>query len=253
MLWHAMPLFSICSQRLNSPRGGWLANQNLAYIFDGRLNESFKLVNQLLAQDIQVIRIDETIEVGDTQFPPGAFVVPAESKEPLEEFTRNFGVAFYALEQEISVPRHEVQQLRVGMYQRYHGGNMDEGWTRLVLEQFGFPYQTLKDDDITEGDLSQQLDVFILPSDTTHRIVGEAEKDKDESKEFDVPPAYRSGIGEKGIKAIKRFVQKGGTLLALNEACEFAIEKLGLRVNNTLKGKSSKSFFCPRLNTESGC
>ena len=188
------------------------------------------------------------IEVGDTQFPPGAFVVTAESREALEGFTRSSGVAFYALEQQLSVPRHEVQQLRIGMYQRYHGGNMDEGWTRLVLEQFGFPYQTLKDDDITGGDLSQRLDVFILPSDTINSIVGTAENDEndeDESKEFGVPPAYRSGIGREGVKAIKQFVEEGGTLLALNDACEFAIEKLDLRVSNTLKGKSSKSFFCP--------
>ena len=101
----------------------------------------------------------------------------------------------------------------------------------------------------TGGGLRQRLDVLILPSDATNSIVGNAEKDEaneDESKEFDVPPAYRSGIGKEGIKAIKQFVEEGGTLLlALNEACEFAIEKLDLRVTNTLKGKSSKAFFCP--------
>ena len=230
------------------PTGQLVGESEFGYIFDGRLNESFRLVNQLLARDLQVIRVDETIEVGDTQFPPGAFVAPAESKKVLEGFTSDSGITFYTLEQELSDRWHEVQKLRIGMYQRYHGGNMDEGWTRLVLEQFGFPYQTLKDDDITGGDLSQQLDVFILPSDTTDTIVGKSEKDEadeDESKEFNVPPAYRSGIGKKGVKAIKQFVEAGGTLLALNGACEFAIEKLDLQVRNTLKGKSSKAFFCP--------
>ena len=47
------------------------------------------------------------------------------------------------------------------------------------------------------------------------------------------------------MKAIKQFVENGGTLVALNYACEFAIEKLDLRVKNVLKGKSSKEFFCP--------
>ena len=230
------------------PTGRFVGESEFGYIFDGRLNESFRLVNELLARDLQVIRVDETIEVGDTEFPPGAFVVPAESKAVLEELTLNSGVTFHALEQELSVRWHEVQKLRVGMYQRYHGGNMDEGWTRLVLEQFGFPYQTLKDDDITGGDLSERLDVFILPSDTTDRIVGKWEKDEtdeDESKEFSVPPAYRSGIGQEGVKAIKRFVEDGGTLLTLNGACEFAIEELDLQVRNTLRGQSSKAFFCP--------
>ena len=128
-----------------------MANQNLAISSMGDSTKASDSSTGCWREGNQVIRIDEAIEVGNTQFPPGAFVVPAESKETLDEFTLDSGVTFYALEQELSVPRHDVQQLRVGMYQRYHGGNMDEGWTRLVLEQFGFPYQTLKDDDITGG------------------------------------------------------------------------------------------------------
>ena len=123
MLWRAITLFSLCSQHPSSPTGRLVGESEFGYIFDGRLNESFRLVNQLLARNLQVIRVDEAIEVGDTQFPPGAFVIPAESKEALEGFTLDSGVTFYALEQELSVPRHEVQQSRVGMYQRYHGGN----------------------------------------------------------------------------------------------------------------------------------
>ena len=127
---------------------------------------------------------------------------------------------------------------------------MDEGWTRLVLEQFEFPYQTLKDDDIkAEDGLRQHLDVLILPSDPTAMIVGkedeEDEEEDEESKEYDVPPEYRSGIRKAGVKAIKQFVEDGGTLIALNHACDFAIEKLDLRVRNVLKGKPSKTFFCP--------
>ena len=34
-----------------------------------------------------------------------------------------------------------MKRQRVAMYQRYGGGNIDEGWTRLVLEQFNFPLQ----------------------------------------------------------------------------------------------------------------
>ncbi len=231
-----------------NPTGQLVGESKFGYIFDGRFNESYKHVNQLLGQGVKVIRVDEAIEVDNTRFPPGAFVVPPESKETLEEFSLNSGVTFYALDEELSVAQHEVHQLHVGMYQRYGGGNMDEGWTRLVLEQFGFPYQTLKDDDIKAGALNQRLDVIILPSDTTDMVVGKTEddeSDEEESKEFDVPPEYRSGIGKAGVKAIKQFVEEGGTLLALNGACEFAIEQLDLQVSNTLKGKSSQAFFCP--------
>ena len=120
---------------------------------------------------------------------------------------------------------------------------MDEGWTRLVLEQFGFLYQALKDQEIKAGNLQQNLDVIILPSDSTSMIVGPGEEDH--SKDEDIPPEYRSGIGKEGVKAIKQFVLHGGTLVTLNHACGFAIEKLDLKVKNLLQGKSANEFFCP--------
>ncbi|MCK7496492.1 MAG: hypothetical protein MZW92_40480 [Comamonadaceae bacterium] len=36
---------------------------------------------------------------------------------------------------------HDAKRLRIGMYQRYRGGNMDEGWTRLALRAVGVPVQ----------------------------------------------------------------------------------------------------------------
>jgi hypothetical protein len=59
------------------------------------------------------------------------------------------------------------------------------------------------------------------------------------------PPEYRSGIGNEGVDALKAFVQKGGTLVTLGGASNFAIEKLGLSVRNVVANKSSKEFWCP--------
>ena len=43
-----------------------------------------------------------------------------------------------------------LSQQRIGMYQRYYGGNMDEGWTRLLIENFGFEYTSLFDPEILD-------------------------------------------------------------------------------------------------------
>ena len=59
------------------------------------------------------------------------------------------------------------------------------------------------------------------------------------------PPEYRSGIGEGGINALKDFVQKGGILVTLGGATDFAITKFGLPVRNVVAGVSTKEFFCP--------
>ena len=59
------------------------------------------------------------------------------------------------------------------------------------------------------------------------------------------PPEFRSGFGEKGIRAIRDFVEQGGILVTLGLACDFAIEKMGLKISNVVKGLDSKTFFCP--------
>ena len=223
--------------------GGIVGTSQVGYLFDGRLNDSFKVLNRLFDQEIQVRRLHEAVSVENETFPAGAFVAAAESKDLLTEIAQDCGVTFYPLEEGVETGQREVRRGRIGMYQRYWGGNMDEGWTRLVLEQFGFPYQTLKDEEIKAGNLDQRIDILILPDDSTDMITGD--KAEDRLRENPAPPEYRSGIGEEGVEAIKEFVEAGGMLITLNQACNFAIEKLDLPVQNVLAGKSAKEFYCP--------
>ncbi len=223
--------------------GEVIGTSKVGYLFDGRLNDSFKVLNRLFDQSVKVTRLHETVSVRDEKFPAGAFVAAAGSEELLAELAQDCGVTFYALEGTLEIEQAEIGRARIGMYQRYWGGNMDEGWTRLVLEQYGFPYQTVRDEEIKAGHLNKRIDVLILPDDSTDMIIGD--KTEDRLRENPAPPEYRSGIGEEGIEAIKEFVENGGTLVTLNQVCNFAIEKLKLPVQNVLAGKSAKDFFCP--------
>ena len=215
----------------------------VGYLFDGRLNDSFKVLNQLFDQGVEVTRLHEMVSVRAETFPAGAFVAAAGSEELLAKIAQDCGVTFYALEGNIETEQSEIQRARIGMYQRYWGGNMDEGWTRLVLEQYGFPYQRLKDEEIKAGNLNERIDVLILPDDSTDMIAGNNAEDR--LRENPVPPEYRSGVGKKGIEAIREFVAAGGRLVALNQACNFVIEELGLPITNVVAGKSAKQFYCP--------
>ena len=215
----------------------------VGYLFDPRLNDSFKALNRLFNQRVKVTRLREAVSIGDEKFPAGAFVAAAGAEDLLTELAQNYGVTFHALGADIETEQHEIQRARVGMYQRYWGGNMDEGWTRLVLEQYGFACQTLRDAEIKAGNLSEHIDVLILPDDSTEMITGDNAEGR--LRENPVPAEYRSGIGDGGIEAVKAFVEGGGTLIALNQACNFAIEKLNLPVQNVLAGKSAKEFYCP--------
>jgi hypothetical protein len=234
------------------------------YMIDGRLNNSFKAVNELLAAGASVSRVDEAqpgLRAGDFVIAKGAAVGPV---------AKDTGVTFTALS---TAPRgtHEVKKLRIGLRQRYSGGNIDEGWTRWLVEDFKFPYTSVMDKDIKEGNLIDKYDVIVIPDDSTAMITGAGVAAPAASgggrggrggatpaaapaaggrgggggEAANYPPEYRAGIGNEGVAALKEFVNKGGTLVALGGASDFAIEQFNLGLRNSLASLSTKDFWCP--------
>jgi hypothetical protein len=52
-------------------------------------------------------------------------------------------------------------------------------------------------------------------------------------------------LGKEGVKALREFVEQGGTLVALNEASNFAIEQLKLPVRDVTAELKRTEFYCP--------
>lgn len=224
------------------PIEGKVDESGSGYRLDSRLNASFKAVNLLLDKGVKVHRIDE----GGSEFHPGDFVVPKGTEAVLQDIALTTGVDFKALNSDWTAKTHEVKRMRIAMYQRYMGGNMDEGWTRFVLEQFSFPYTSIMDDEIKKGNLNAKYDLIILPNDSTAMITGEEESESEYRRpRSNYPPEYRSGIGEEGVQALKAFIKNGGILVTFGESCNFAIDKFSLSVHNVLENLNSKDFFCP--------
>jgi hypothetical protein len=48
------------------------------------------------------------------------------------------------------------------MYQPWTGGNMDEGWTRWVLEQYEFNLTSIHNAEVRAGKLRQKFDAIIV-------------------------------------------------------------------------------------------
>ncbi len=53
------------------------------------------------------------------------------------------------------------------------------------------------------------------------------------------------GLGPAGVKALREFVEKGGTLVCLNRASTFAIEQFKLPVRDVVADVPEKDFFVP--------
>jgi hypothetical protein len=225
------------------PAAGQAAKGSSGYVFDGRLNDSFKAASLLVDKGVALRRMDKAA----AGLQPGDFIIAAGPEAAVADVARQTGVDFKPLAVDVRAASHELKRLRVAMYQRYGGGNMDEGWTRLLLEQFSIPYTSVMDAEIKKGSLNDKYDVFILPEDSTAQITGErsAGGERGGRSAESVPPEYRSGLGADGVEALRLFVRKGGTLVTIGGASTFAIDRFGLPVRNALAGKTSKDFWCP--------
>jgi hypothetical protein len=221
---------------------GRVAPGRFGYVLDGRLNDSFEAVNLLLAANVSVRRVDRPTDGG---LRLGDFLVESgASNEIVSAVARETGVDFAALDTEATADSRPLTQLRLGMYQRYYGGNMDEGWTRWLLEDFSFPYTTLMDADITGGNLNDDYDVIILPADGVARMTGERSGGGGNDAPT-YPEEFRSGFGQEGVDALEAFVQNGGTLVTFAEAGALPIDEFGLPVRNVRRGLSSTEFWSP--------
>ena len=117
---------------------------------------------------------------------------------------------------------------RIGVYQSWTA-NIDEGWTRLVLDQYEFPYTTLHNADIAAGRLRARFDAIVLPDQTAKGIL-------EGQTSAGVPAEYRGGLGDKGWQALKDFADQGGTLISFGDACNLLVDKLPLPVKELKRG-----------------
>jgi len=219
---------------------GKVEKGSYAYIVDGRQNNAFKAVNLLTDKGIKIKRLDEDFGA----YHAGDFIVEKANENDLNSIAEETGVDFNALNEKPNVALHQVERGRIGLFQRYNGGNMDEGWTRLCFENFSFPYQSLMSTDVKKGELNKKYDVIVIPNDSPDAITGVYSANSRRVPEK-YPEKYASGIGKEGGKYLKEFVSNGGTIVALGAAYEYIADEFDLKVRSVTDNLSSGEFFCP--------
>jgi len=217
------------------------------YALSHASNASIKAVNRLLGDGESVSWSDEAFRAGRTTFDAGTFVVASAGTETaarVESLAAELGVDFNGLNSSPSDNLSALTLPRIGLYISYVAF-MDEGWTRWLLEEYGFGPVSLTDGDIRSGDLSE-LDAIVIPhpdgralfrDDVAKILTGHAPGS--------MPEQYVGGLGLEGAYALQKFVHAGGTLVTFGDASDFAIEQFGLPIRNAVGAASSKDFSIP--------
>ena len=193
------------------------------YVFDHRNNNAFLAVNRLLAEGRQVAWLLDP--PAGVDLPVGAFYVAANQvdRAGLEALAAETGVDFHAA----AAPSGETLRLRrprVALWDRY-GGSMPSGWTRKILEDFGFEFEVVYAEEIAEGDLRDRFDVLILEDGAVPSPDGDGSNGSNSASTLDasrVPQEYRDRIGSitatRGVPEILDFARAGGTVIAVGSS-----------------------------------
>jgi len=204
------------------------------YVLSHQPNAGFAAVNEILTKGGQV-SFSKT-EIATSQGPEsGAIIVSGLDRERMNEIARKHSVNALAI---AKPPQDAVttKKPRVGLYRSWTG-NIDEGWTRWILENYGFAPVTLRNGDIQAGHLRDRLDAIIIPDAGVKQIMNGFAPGT-------ISGEYVGGVGETGAESLRVFVRAGGTLIAFNNASLMAIQSLGLPVSNVLDGLNDDQFYC---------
>jgi hypothetical protein len=160
------------------------------------------------------------------------------------------------LSEPIEAPAHDKEapgltgaaRPRVAVYEPWTS-SMDAGWTRWLLDEYGIPFEQLRDADARAGNLTSRFDAIILPDFSSERMI-------EGNEEGTMPPEYVGGLGEAGVRGLEDFVRDGGTLVTFNRASAFPLEQFDLPVVDVLAELSRGDFYIPgsilRLELEPG-
>jgi hypothetical protein len=213
---------------------GKVEEGKFAYAVSHRDNASALAVNRLLTDGARVHWLGETTD----DLEEGTILVENNSsaQTTVSQLAQATGLDFVAVNARPEAQLHTLEKPKVGLYKSWDA-NMDEGWTRWLLDQYEFVYDTLHDEDVRSGNLAQ-YDAIIIPDQSPREILHGHMLNT-------MPSEYTGGLGLAGALALQTYVEKGGTLIAFDEASDFAIEQFGLPVKNVTNGLSSKDFFIP--------
>lgn len=162
-----------------------------------------------------------------------------------------------------------LKKPRIALWDRY-GGSMESGWTRWVLERFGFEYEVVFAPDLNWGNLREKYDCIILPNGaipaaaagrgSTAGAGGETGNQTFEELEAflqgggqqtnladdpTVPYFYRRRIGNvtnTTVAKLREFAEQGGHLICIGSSAMNLARRLNLPVENALVDEKGEAF-----------
>ncbi len=240
------------------PRQAIIVDDPAGTIIPAGADSLYTAVNRLLADGRTVARIPETGDVWIDHTTVDRSTVAALADE-LELPTIEVAEAPEAT--------RAISAQRIGLFKPWVA-SMDEGWTRWVLEQYDFPMVNIANEQIRSGEFIDTVDVLLFPDVEAGIISKGVPGDSYWGRFVPLPPEYSGGIDEwksdddasqdgkkskqvtaakptKGGERIKKWVEGGGTVVALDSSADYFIDLFELPVEGCRCRREARSSSAP--------
>lgn len=194
-------------------------------------------------------------KVGDTTYPAGSFLVPAEAGQTFTDAVTRLGLEATGLSTMPDVATIDVDLPRLAMFSTW-GRTQEVGWVRHAFDTFGIPYELIYKERVREGALRAAYDVVLIPSQATtgRSLVYDVER-KAGPLAYRKDPAFPTlglygetddvtgGMGLQGVLELQKFVDEGGVLITLG-ASSYMPAEFGLQRQVSVN-RPTGAFYAP--------
>jgi hypothetical protein len=214
-----------------------LSSSTKGYLLDAATNVSFKAVNKLMSENIEVFRV--TANMTDNMS-LGSFYIPAGSK------ARTILQKIYD-EEELNITAaskapsslQKIKPSRIALWDVY-GGSMPSGWIRWMFEQYHYSFDVIYAKEIDAGDLRSKYDVIVFVQGAIPAVQAPGQPRSFQQRlppRDSIPAEFHKMIGrisaDTSIPQLKKFLEQGGNIVTIGSSASLAYH-LGIPVKNAL-------------------
>jgi hypothetical protein len=223
-----------------APPGSVVGTNGSGWLLSHQVNDAFVAVNRLLASGEDVFWLRRPHAAAGKHHPPGTMFIPAKAGTAgkIQKMATDLGLKFEATPRPGALAL-KLKPVRIGLWDRY-GGSMPSGWVRWLLEQFEFPFDVVYPPQLDAGNLSAKYDVLIFVTGAISDSAFGGGRSSAELESARIPAEFRSMVGSittrKTVPELKKFVEAGGTVLAIGSSTAFG-SQVGLPIASALTEK----------------
>ena len=217
-----------------------VAKAKTGYYVRPEVNDAATVSNRLAKAGAMAYRVPNGFKDGAETWPAGTWFIPtsAVADKVVQQAAKDLGVTFSPATVKPAAAQR-VKPMRIGLIDRY-GGNMPSGWTRLVMEQFEFPYTLVYPQELDKGGLRAKYDVLVMTdgmySDGTGGRGGGGGFGGSPDTTL-TPPEFRNRLGrisaETTVPKLKEFMEAGGRIVTIGSSIALG-KSIGLPIDNFL-------------------